>query len=122
VTFSLPWRRPSPGWSCCRAAPYSGKTCPARPSRTRTIDRWLQKLEESAEKHGMIWLHAPHIAIGRIERGAVAYPLELLTQSMALKPNPIAARCIAVLQAAPPSGRLDLQATGLAGGADGLCE
>jgi hypothetical protein len=50
----------------------------------------------------MTWLHAPPIAIGHIERGAVAYPLELLTQSMALKPNPIAARCIAVLQAAAP--------------------
>lgn len=49
----------------------------------------------------MTWLHALHISIAHIERGAVAYPLELLAQSMALKPNPIAARCMAVLQSTP---------------------
>jgi hypothetical protein len=80
---------------------FFGETLSRLPISYQTTDRWLQKLEESAEKHGITWLHALHIAIGHIERSAVSFQLELLTQSMALKPNPIAARCIAVLQTTP---------------------
>lgn len=46
----------------------------------------------------MTWLHALYISIAHIERGAVEYPLQLLTTSMTLKANPVAARCLAVLQ------------------------
>ena len=46
----------------------------------------------------MTWLHALHIAVCYTERGDVELPLQLLQQSFDLKPNPIAARCMAVLQ------------------------
>jgi hypothetical protein len=46
----------------------------------------------------MTWLHALHIAICYAERGDMEKPLALFKQSMDMKANPIAARCIAVLQ------------------------
>jgi hypothetical protein len=107
LTFSLPkkgdatYEEAQPWMELLQDGTFSKETLSRLPISYQTTDRWLQKLEESAEKHGMTWLHALHIAIGHIERGAVSYPLELLAQSMALKPNPIAARCIAVLQTTP---------------------
>jgi hypothetical protein len=107
LTFTLPskgddtYDEAAPWIELLQDGTFSAETLSKLPLSYQTTDQWLAKLEESATKHGMTWLHALHISIAHIERGAVEYPLELLAQSMALKPNPIAARCMAVLQSTP---------------------
>ena len=107
LTFTLPskgddtYDEAAPWIELLQDGTFSAETLSKLPLSYQTTDQWLAKLEESASKHGMTWLHALHISIAHIERGAIEYPLELLAQSMALKPNPIAARCMAVLQSTP---------------------
>ena len=104
LTFTLPSRgdptfaEAQPWMELLQQGTFSEETLSRLPVSYQTTDRWLQKLEESAEKHGMTWLHALYISIAHIERGDIEKPLELLAKSMALKPNPIAARCLGVLQ------------------------
>lgn len=104
LTFTLPSRgdptfaEAQPWMELLQQGTFSEETLSRLPVSYQTTDRWLQKLEESAEKHGMTWLHALYISIALIERGDIEKPLELLAKSMALKPNPIAARCLGVLQ------------------------
>jgi len=71
------------------------------PLSYQTSDRWMALLQASAAKHGMTWLHALHLGICRAERGGLEEPLALLALSQQLKPNPVAARCLAVLQQSP---------------------
>ncbi len=107
MTFTLPkkgddtYEEAAPWMELLTQGTFSPETLSRLPLSYQTTDNWLAKLEESATKYGMTWLHALHISIAHIERGAIEYPLQLLAESMALKPNPIAARCIAVLQSTP---------------------
>jgi hypothetical protein len=48
-------------------------------------------------EENMNWLLALHLAVNYIERGAMEEPLQLLQKSLELRPNPIAARNMAVL-------------------------
>lgn len=68
------------------------------PLSFQTTDRWLKVIEDSAAKFGMTWLHALHLGIAYTERGDVEKPLRYFQTSMDLKPNVVAARCIALLQ------------------------
>jgi len=77
---------------------FSKETLSKLPLSYQTTDAWLDILQLSAVKFGMTWLHALHIGIALTERGNVAEPILLFQQSMTLFPNPIAARCLAVLQ------------------------
>lgn len=76
---------------------FSEATLSALPLSYQTTDDWLHILEESA-KIEMTWLHALHLAIAYAERGAIDTPKDLLKQSMELKPNPIAARNLGILE------------------------
>ena len=71
------------------------------PTSYQTTDAWFQLIQKSAEKFGMSWLHALHIGIGMTERGAITEPTSLFTRSLELHPNPVAARCLAVLSSTP---------------------
>ena len=82
-----------------RDGTFSEKSLAVLPVSYQTTDLWLAKLEESAEKHGMTWLHALHLGICYTERGDIDKPKQLFAQSLELKPNPIAARNLAVLSA-----------------------
>jgi tetratricopeptide (TPR) repeat protein len=77
---------------------FSEETLKYLPLSYQTTDAWLELLQKSATKNGMSWLHALHIAIGLTERGAIDEPIKLFETSFALKPNPIAARCLGILQ------------------------
>ena len=107
LTFTLPakgdatYDQAAPWMELLQQGTFSAETLSKLPISYQTTDKWFAKLQDSAAKYGMTWLHALHIAIGQIERGAISEPLALLQQSMALKPSPIAARCIAVLQSTP---------------------
>lgn len=107
LTFTLPakgdstYQEAQPWIELLQQGTFSEETLSRLPISYQTTDRWLAKLEESAAKHGMTWLHALYISIAHIERGAVEHPMKLLQQSMALKPNPVAARCLGVLQSTP---------------------
>ncbi len=71
------------------------------PLSYQTTDRWLAALKASAEVQGYTWLHNLHLGVMLAERGDIAVPLELFAASYKAKPNPIAARNIAVLQTTP---------------------
>lgn len=76
---------------------FSAETLSKLPLSYQTTDRWLAVLEKSAATFGTTWLHALLLGIAYTERGAIDLPKQLFAQSYALKPNPIAARCLAVL-------------------------
>ena len=77
---------------------FSEKTLQKLPVSYQTTDKWLNLLMKSSTEGKMSWLTALHIGICLTERGFVTEPLQYFQMSMDLKPNPIAARCIAVLQ------------------------
>jgi hypothetical protein len=77
---------------------FSADTLALLPLSYQTTDAWLALVEASAAKVGTTWLHAVHLAISYAERGEVDRPLSLLKQSTALNDNPLAWRCMAVLQ------------------------
>jgi len=76
---------------------FSDEALKRLPLSFQTTDSWLQLLRQSAQTHGMTWLHALHIGIALTERGDVDEPKALFQQSMQLRANPIAARCLAVI-------------------------
>jgi len=103
LTFTLPtegtieYDEMLPWLELLQSGTFSEQTTSKLPLSYQTTDVWFQKVKESSLATGMTWLHALHLAIGHIERGDIDYPKQLLKQSMELFPNPIAARCLAVL-------------------------
>ena len=81
-----------------RDGTFSDATLSMLPLSYQTTDNWLDVLMKSSTEGKMTWLHALHIGICLTERGLVTEPLQYFQTSMDMKPNPIAARCIAVLQ------------------------
>eukprot|EP01038_Epipyxis_sp_PR26KG_P014959 gene14959-20124_t len=104
LTFTLPeegtkeYFEAKPWVELLEQGTFSDETLQVLPISYQTTDRWLEKLEQSASKFGMTWLHALYIGIALTERGETVKTKELFTLSMNLKPNPVAARCLAVLQ------------------------
>jgi hypothetical protein len=47
---------------------------------------------------GMTWLHALFLGVAYTERGFISEPTEYFKKSIELRPNPVAYRCLAVLQ------------------------
>jgi len=76
---------------------FSKETLELLPVSYQTTDAWLELVEKSASKD-LTWLHSLHLAIAYTERGAINEPKKLYQYSMKMKPNPIAARCLAVLE------------------------
>ncbi len=77
------------------AETFSASTLSALPVSYLTNDAWLAIVQSSADNFGMTWLHALYIGIAQTERGMVSEPLSMFQTSLLMKPNPIAARCIA---------------------------
>lgn len=103
LTFQLPeegsdeWNEMLPWYELVTTKTFT-TTKDLLPASYQTTDRWLAVLQASAEIQGMTWLHALHIGIALAERGDTTTSVELFKQSFALKPNPIAARNLAVMQ------------------------
>jgi hypothetical protein len=77
---------------------FSEATLAVMPTSYQTTDAWYELLQRSVSEHSATWLHNLFLGIARTERGDVAEPLQLFARSMEQRPNPVAARCIAVLQ------------------------
>lgn len=77
---------------------FSDETLSVMPTSYQTTDAWYSLLQNSIKTQKPTWLHHLFIGIARTERGDINEPLENFKESMKLKPNPVAARCIAVLQ------------------------
>jgi len=77
---------------------FSADTLTRLPLSYQTTDSWFELIKKSAETHGMTWLHALHIGIGLTERGFKQESINMFTQSNNLRKNPIATRCLGVLQ------------------------
>lgn len=77
---------------------FSEKTLTVMPTSYQTTDSWYELLQKSALEHSATWMHHLFLGIARAERGDIKEPLEHFKASLELKPNPVAARCVAVLQ------------------------
>lgn len=80
---------------------FSAETLDRLPVSYQVSEEWRMLLEQSARKHGMTWLHALHLGIIATETGLVDLPKQLFTLSLDQRPNPIAARNLAILQKTP---------------------
>lgn len=94
---TVEYQEAQPWIELIQSGTFSETTLSRLPISYQTTDRWLAVLEQSVEKFGMTWLHALFIGICYAERGDIEQPKELFKLSLKLKPNPIAARCLAVL-------------------------
>lgn len=108
LTFTLPddvssvsYMEAQPWLDLLHTGTFSQAVLKRLPLSYQTTDHWLAILQQSANTHGMTWLHALHIGIALTERGAIEEPRSLFQKSMELNPNPIAARCLAVLSSSP---------------------
>jgi hypothetical protein len=78
---------------------FSDDTLARLPLSYQTTDVWQKIIQDSADStSSMTWLHALHLGVASAERGNIDEPLELFKKSIELNSNPIAHRCVAVLQ------------------------
>lgn len=82
---------------------FSDDTLKHLPLSYMTTDAWYdmliqyrQRLESSGKS--INWLLAYHLGVGMTERGVIKESQDLFATSLKLQPNPLAARCLAVLQ------------------------
>jgi len=103
LTFQLPeegsdeWNEMLPWYELVTSRTFT-TTANLLPASYQTTDRWFSVLQSSVVLHGMTWLHALHIGINLAERGDITDSPQYFSESYTLKPNPIAARNLAVLQ------------------------
>ena len=104
LTFTLPlegqanYDEVTPWVELLDTGKFSEATLSRLPLSYQTTDVWYDVITRSAESSsGMTWLHALHIGVNMAERGEVEQPIKYFTQSVELKENPIALRCLAVL-------------------------
>ena len=76
---------------------FSEDTLSVMPTSYQTTDPWHVLITKSAEDHKATWLHHLYLGINLAERGNLAEPIDHFTRSLEMKPNPVAARCLAVL-------------------------
>ena len=77
---------------------FSNTTLGKLPLSYQTTDSWRDLIEASSLREpGMTWLHALHLGVCSAERGNRDEPQTYFSMSFDLLPNPIAARCLAVL-------------------------
>jgi hypothetical protein len=95
---SLKYKEAQPWFELLETGKFSEETLSKMPLSYQTTDKWVSVIEKSAEKNGMTWLHALFLGISYAERGLVAEPIKYFETSINLKPNPVAYRCLAVLQ------------------------
>jgi hypothetical protein len=103
VPGTLGYKEAQPWIELVTTGKFSAETLSKLPLSYQTTDAWYALIQESATKHGMTWLHALHLGVNSAERGNVEEPLVYFRRSAELFPNPIAYRCIAVLQSTSES-------------------
>jgi hypothetical protein len=89
---ALPWM------DLVRTGNFSEAALNRLPLSFQTTDAWLDLLVRSAEQKGYTWLHYFHIGVALMERGSVEESRTMFTRSIALKPNPVSARNLALLE------------------------
>lgn len=77
---------------------FSERALNALPLSFQTTDAWMDLLVSSAQKSGYTWLHYFHIGVGLMERGSVDEARSMFRHSLGLKPNPVSARNLALLE------------------------
>jgi len=108
LTFTLPEKgtalyfEAQPWLELLQSGTFSKETLGQMPTSYQTTDPWYEMLKKSAEgpdkdSSGMTWLHALLLGINSAERGEIDEPRKYFEISLSLKPNPVAARCLAVL-------------------------
>ena len=80
-----------------RDGTFSAGTLAATPLSYQTRPEWEAALVTSGESHGYTWLHRLHLRVIRLDKGMIAAGERELNASMALKPNAVAARNLALL-------------------------
>jgi len=104
LVFQLPandtlgYKEALPWLELLQTGKFSSSTLKKLPLSYQTTDRWLNVVENSVKTQGLTWLHALHLGIAYTERGFISEPKKYFSKSFEMKPNPIAARCLAVLQ------------------------
>lgn len=95
---SLTYKEAQPWVELLTTGKFSEETLSKNILSYQTTDRWLALIEKSVAENGMTWLHALLLGINYAERGFIAEPKKYFETSISLKPNPVAYRCLAVLQ------------------------
>jgi tetratricopeptide (TPR) repeat protein len=104
LSFALPandtlgYKEAQPWLDLLSTGRFSRQTLSKLPLSYQTTDRWLALVEQSVATQGLTWLHALHLGIAYAERGFLQEPKSYFEKSFAMKPNPLAARCLAVMQ------------------------
>jgi hypothetical protein len=107
IRFTMPekgtlgYKEAQPWLELLQGKQFSEETLGKLPLSYQTTDRWLRVLEESVKVQGMTWLHALHLGVAYTERGFISEPKEYFSQSMKLRPNPLAERNLGVLSSTP---------------------
>lgn len=107
LIFTLPandtlgYKEALPWLELLRDGKFSESTLSKIPLSYQTTDRWLNVIQKSSDTHGLTWLHALHLGIASTERGNLDEPKKYFQKSLDMKPNPVAARCLAVLSSTP---------------------
>lgn len=105
LIFSVPKRPTDPGfdearpwWELASATgTFSPSTLVSTPLSYQTRPEWEVALRKSGDAHGYTWLHHLHLGVILIDRGSITAGELELNESMALQPNVVAARNLALL-------------------------
>lgn len=84
---------------------FSAETLKQPPLSFNVSPGWFAALLESADKHGVTWLHHLHLGVARLEAGGFDEARECFQASVAMKDNAPARRNLALLD--ERQGRLD---------------
>ena len=76
---------------------FSADSLAATPISYQVRPEWQTALRKSAESHGYTWLHRLHLGVLLVDQGMISAGERELNASMALKPNAVAARNLALL-------------------------
>jgi len=95
---SLAYKEAQPWVELLTHGKFSDETLSKIPLSYQTTDRWLRVIEQSVQNQGMTWLHALFLGIAATERGSIEESTKYFQQSIQLRANPVAFRCLAVLQ------------------------
>jgi hypothetical protein len=114
LSFTLPTDPSQPGYDealpwieLVKAGDFSEQTLDHLPLSYQTTDRWLAVLLESPpDGKPMSWLRNLHLGVCFMERGDGAKAKSYFETSMALRPNPIAARNLALLSSSSTDAML----------------
>ncbi len=109
VTFNVPQHPTDVGFDEARpwaelvseAGTFSETTLRRTPLSYQTRPEWEDALRRSGKAHGYTWLHRLHLGVILIDGGSITAGETELNESMALQPNVVAARNLALLAPSP---------------------